>query len=33
MTKFPVDAPIKKVIHALEHLGFKKIRQGKHIEI
>lgn len=31
MTKFPIDAPIKKVVRALEHLGFKKIRQGNHI--
>ena len=31
MSKFPVDAPIKKVINALEQLGFEKIREGNHI--
>ena len=31
MSKFPVDAPIRKVINALEKLGFKKVREGNHI--
>jgi predicted RNA binding protein YcfA (HicA-like mRNA interferase family) len=31
MSKFPVDAPVRKVINALEQLGFKKIREGNHI--
>jgi predicted RNA binding protein YcfA (HicA-like mRNA interferase family) len=31
MLKFPVDAPVRKVINALEQLGFEKIREGKHI--
>ena len=31
MSKFPVDAPVRKVINALEQLGFEKIREGNHI--
>jgi predicted RNA binding protein YcfA (HicA-like mRNA interferase family) len=31
MSKFPVDAPIRKVIRALEQLGFSIIREGNHI--
>lgn len=31
MPKFPVDAPIRKVINALEKLGFNIIREGNHI--
>ncbi|HPA46550.1 MAG TPA: type II toxin-antitoxin system HicA family toxin [bacterium] len=31
MTKFPVDAPIRRVIMALEGLGFRLIREGNHI--
>jgi predicted RNA binding protein YcfA (HicA-like mRNA interferase family) len=31
MAKFPVDAPIKKVIGTLEQLGFRLIREGNHI--
>ena len=33
MPKFPVDAPIKKVIKALETLDFKIIREGNHISM
>ena len=33
MSKFPVDAPVRKVIRALEHLGFEKIREGNHIAL
>jgi len=31
MTKFPVDAPIRKVVHTLERLGFRLLREGTHI--
>ena len=31
MTKFPVDAPIKKVIKTLELLGFTLVREGNHV--
>jgi len=31
MPKFPVDAPIRKVIKALEQLGFHVVREGNHI--
>jgi len=31
MPKFPVDAPLKKVIRALESLGFRMVREGNHI--
>jgi len=31
--KFPVDAPIEKVINALEHLGFQVVRRGNHIAL
>ncbi|MGM0665095.1 MAG: type II toxin-antitoxin system HicA family toxin [Thermodesulfobacteriota bacterium] len=31
MPKFPVDAPIRKVIKALERLGFQVVRDGNHI--
>ena len=31
MSKFPVDAPVRKVIKALEQFGFEKIREGNHI--
>jgi predicted RNA binding protein YcfA (HicA-like mRNA interferase family) len=33
MPKFPVDAPIRKVITTLEHLGFRLIREGSHISM
>ena len=33
MPKFPADAPIRKVIAALERLGFKLLRQGNHISM
>jgi len=31
MHQFPVDAPIGKVIKALEELGFRVVRKGNHI--
>jgi predicted RNA binding protein YcfA (HicA-like mRNA interferase family) len=31
MPKFPVDAPIREVIRALERLGFTTVREGNHI--
>ena len=31
MPKFPVDAPIRKVIKTLERLGFRVVREGNHI--
>ena len=31
MAKFPVDAPLRKVIGTLEQLGFQLIREGNHI--
>jgi predicted RNA binding protein YcfA (HicA-like mRNA interferase family) len=31
MPRFPVDAPRAKVVKALEHLGFRVIREGVHI--
>jgi predicted RNA binding protein YcfA (HicA-like mRNA interferase family) len=31
MAKFPVDAPLHRVIRALEFLGFVVIRTGNHI--
>jgi predicted RNA binding protein YcfA (HicA-like mRNA interferase family) len=33
MPKFPIDAPIDRVIRALERLGFQIVRQGNHIAI
>jgi predicted RNA binding protein YcfA (HicA-like mRNA interferase family) len=31
MAKFPVDAPLDRVISAFESLGFQIVRQGNHI--
>ena len=33
MTKFPRDAPKRKVIKTLEALGFSVIREGNHISM
>lgn len=33
MAKFPVDAPIDKVIKTFEHLGFRLVREGSHISM
>jgi predicted RNA binding protein YcfA (HicA-like mRNA interferase family) len=33
LTKFPVDAPIKKVIKTFELLGFVVVREGNHISM
>ncbi len=31
MSKFPVDAPNRRVVRALEALGFRLVREGNHI--
>jgi predicted RNA binding protein YcfA (HicA-like mRNA interferase family) len=31
MARFPVDAPLRKVIKTLESLGFRLVREGNHI--
>lgn len=31
MTSFPVDAPKRKVVRALESLGFRLVREREHI--
>lgn len=31
MTSFPVDAPKRKVVRALESLGFRLVREHEHI--
>lgn len=31
MSKFPVDASIRKVVKAFERLGFRVVREGNHI--
>ena len=31
MTKFPIDAPKRRVVKALEFLGFRMIREREHI--
>ncbi len=31
MPKFPVDAPIRKVVKTFELLGFNVVREGNHI--
>ena len=31
MARFPVDAPIRKVVKAFELLGFRVVREGSHI--
>lgn len=33
MPKFPVDAPLDRVIRTLEHLGFRLVRKGNHISM
>ena len=33
MTKFPVDAPKRNVIKALENLGFHIVREKEHISM
>ena len=33
MTRFPADSPIRKVIGALERLGFRMVREGNHISM
>lgn len=31
MPKFPVDAPLRRVIKTFEKLGFRIVREGNHI--
>lgn len=33
MAKFPVDAPKRKVVKALEMLGFQTVREKEHISM
>jgi predicted RNA binding protein YcfA (HicA-like mRNA interferase family) len=33
MSKFPVDAPIDRVLRALSELGFAVVRQGSHVSL
>ena len=33
MVKFPVDAPKRKVVKALEILGFRTVREKEHISM
>jgi len=33
MPKFPVDAPLNRVVRALESLGFQVIRKKEHISM
>lgn len=33
MPKFPVDAPRRKVVRALENLGFRVVREREHISM
>ncbi len=33
MAKFPVDAPLEKVIKTFEGLGFRVVRRGNHISM
>lgn len=33
MPKFPIDAPIERVIGALRQLGFQLVREGNHLAL
>ena len=33
MAKFPVDAPIDKVLKSFEKLGFRVLRKGNHVSL
>ena len=33
MPKFPVDAPLPRVLRALERLGFRVVRQANHVSL
>lgn len=33
MSRFPVDAPIRRAIRAFERLGFVLVREGNHVSM
>ncbi len=33
MAKFPVDAPLDRVVRALQALGFTVVRRGNHVSL
>jgi hypothetical protein len=33
MAKFPVDAPKRRVVKALERLGFRMVREHEHVSM
>lgn len=33
MSKFPADVPLRRVVKALESLGFRVIREGNHVSM
>ena len=33
MAKFPVDAPLERVVRALQALGFAVVRRGNHVSL
>ena len=33
MMKFPVDAPLKRILKSFQQLGFEMVREGNHISM